>query len=148
MIDLEVLKNIAAEDVRVKVVKLSRNFGSNAAILAGMTHATGAAVAFIAADLQDSIEALSSMVQAWQTGERVVFAVRRNRDDPFMSRLFATMFNTLLHWLVLKDVPPTGVGFFLADRYVVDIVLHCEEKNAHLIYLIVWLGFKTACGCI
>ncbi|MBI5712949.1 MAG: glycosyltransferase [Chloroflexi bacterium] len=138
----EVLKNIAAEDVRVKVVKLSRNFGSNAAILAGMTYATGAAVAFIAADLQDSIDALSSMVQAWQTDERVVFAVRRNRDDPFMSRLFATVFNTLLHWLVLKDVPPTGVGFFLVDRSVVDIVLQCEEKNAHLIYLIVWLGFK------
>ncbi len=138
----DVLKSIAAEDARVKVIKLSRNFGSNAAILTGMTHAAGSAVALIAADLQDSIEALSDMVRAWQAGERVVFAVRRSRDDPFISRMFANVFNTLLHWLVLKEVPPTGVGFFLVDRYVADIVLQCEEKNAHLIYLIVWLGFK------
>ncbi len=138
----DVLTDIAAQDARVKVIKLSRNFGSNAAILAGMIHATGSAVAFIAADLQDSTEALSDMVRAWQTGERVVFAVRRSRDDPFLSRLYANLFNMLLHWLVLKDVPPTGVGFFLVDRYVVDIVIRCEERNAHLIYLFAWLGFR------
>jgi dolichol-phosphate mannosyltransferase len=139
---LQVLQALAAQDSRVQVVKLARNFGSSAAILAGISHAGGAAVAFIAADLQDPPQIVVDMVRAWQAGHKVVFAVRNNRDDPAMSRFFAEAFNQLFHRLVLGDVPPTGIGFFLIDRQVVDIVVHCEEKNAHLINLIAWLGFQ------
>lgn len=136
-----VLQGLAARDARVKVIKLSRNFGSNIAILAGMAHASGDAVAFVAADLQDPPEMLLEMIKAWREGEKVIFAVRQGRDDPFVSRLFANLFNTLFHRLVLSNAPPSGVGFFLVDRQVSDIVVRCEEKNAHLINLIIWLGF-------
>ncbi len=138
----EVLKELAERDPRVRVVKLTRNFGSNVAILAGIAQATGAAVAFLAADLQDTPELLSEMIAAWKVGKQVVFAVRRDRDDPWLSRLLAQAFNRLFHWLVLPAAPPTGIGFFMIDRYVADLLIQCEEKNAHLINLIAWLGFQ------
>jgi glycosyltransferase involved in cell wall biosynthesis len=139
----EVLQELAGRDPRVRVVKLTRNFGSNVAILAGIAQTTGAAVAFLAADLQDTPELLAEMITAWQAGKQVVFAVRRDRDDPWLSRLSAQAFNRLFHWLVLPAAPPTGIGFFLIDRYVADLIIQCEEKNAHLINLIAWLGFQT-----
>lgn len=137
----EILKTLVAIDERVKLVKLARNFGSNVAILAGMTHATGDAVAFVAADLQDPPQVLSDMVLAWHAGSKVVFAVRNSRDDPPISRVFASAFNILFHRLVMNDAPPTGIGFFLIDRQVVELVIRCEEKNANIMNLIVWLGF-------
>ena len=69
--------------------------------------------------------------------------MRANRDDPPLSHFFAATFNALFHRLVLKESPPTGVGFFLIDRQVADMVVRCEEKNANLINLIVWLGYRS-----
>jgi polyisoprenyl-phosphate glycosyltransferase len=137
----QVLKTLAAADPRVRVVRLARNFGSSAAILAGLSYATGSAAAFVSADLQDPPHLLIDMMQAWQSGHKIVFAVRNTRGDPLSSRIFANIFNWLFHRLVLQDVPPSGIGFFLIDRQIVELVLQCEEKNAHLINLIAWLGF-------
>ena len=137
-----VMKKIAAEDSRVRLVKLIRNFGSNMAILAGISHARGDCVGFIAADLQDPPEALSEMIQHWELGRQVVFAVRKDRHgDPFLTRITANVFNWLFERLIFRGISSTGIGFFLIDRQVADLVVQCQERNSHLIGLILWTGF-------
>jgi polyisoprenyl-phosphate glycosyltransferase len=137
-----VLKQLAAHDSRIRLVKLARNFGSNTAILAGMTYARGDCVGFIAADLQDPPEKLLEMVGQWSLGSKVVLAVRQDRHgDPLATRVMAGIFNWLFRELVFDGFSPQGVGFFLVDRQVVDLLLLCDEKNAHLIGLILWSGF-------
>ncbi len=137
-----VLKEIAIADARVRVVKLARNFGSNVAILAGISHAIGDCVGFVAADLQDPPEAYHEMLKHWEAGSKIVFAVRADRvGDPWATRLFAGVFNWLFKTLVFPGFSPQGVGFFLVDRQVADLLLQCKEKNAHLIGLLFWLGY-------
>lgn len=141
---LAVLRWLADHDRRVRVVKLSRNFGSQTAILAGISQARGEAVGFVAADLQDPPEALDEMIAAWRNGKRVVLAVRRDRKgDPWATRLFSNLFNALFSRLVFSGFSPQGVGFFLIDRQVADVLLQCEEKNPHLVGLIYWMGFPV-----
>jgi polyisoprenyl-phosphate glycosyltransferase len=137
-----VLTRIASCDSRVKLIKLIRNFGSNIAILAGMSHALGDCVCFIAADLQDPPETLTEMIQRWECGAKVTFAVRKDRKgDPFFTRLFANIFNWLFERLIFHGISANGIGFFLIDRQVVDLVIQCQERNSHLIGLILWTGF-------
>lgn len=138
-----VLTQLAAQDSRIRIVKLTRNFGSNTAVLAGMTYASGDCIGFIAADLQDPPEKLAEMVAHWEAGYRVVLAVRKDRrGDPWSTRLSANLFNWLFKKLVFADFSPQGVGFFLVDRQVADMLLQCEEKNPHLIGLILWSGYQ------
>lgn len=137
-----VLESLAQSDVRVRAVRLARNFGSNIAIQAGMSFARGDCVGFIAADLQDPPETLAPMIQAWEAGSKVVFAVRKDRQgDPLPTRIFSNMFNWLFKKFVFPGFSPQGVGFFLIDRQVASIIMACKEKNAHLIGLILWTGF-------
>jgi len=137
-----VLTQLAKHDDRIKVVRLARNFGSNTAILAGMTYASGDCVGFIAADLQDPPEILPEMIDQWESGHKVVLAVRKDRKgDPWLTRLFANMFNWLFKKFVFNDFSPQGVGFFLIDRQVAEVLVACNEKNAHLIGLIIWSGY-------
>jgi polyisoprenyl-phosphate glycosyltransferase len=138
-----VMNDLAGQDGRILLVRLARNFGSGAAILAGMECATGDCVGFVAADLQDPPETLAAMLARWKAGDKVVFAVRRDRQgDPPATRLFAGFFNWLLRKLVFPNISPHGIGFFLVDRQVADVVIHCEERNTHLIGLVLWTGFK------
>lgn len=140
-----VLQQLARQDERVRVLRLSRNFGSNAAILAGLTYARGDSAAFLAADLQDPPETLPAMIEAWEQGAAVVLAVRRGgRGDPLLTRVFARFFNWLFKVLVFNDMSPHGIGFFLIDRRVVDVLVQCQEKNSHIMALLLWAGFKRA----
>jgi glycosyltransferase involved in cell wall biosynthesis len=139
------MNQLAQQDGRVRVVKLVRNFGSNTAILAGMTYARGDCVCFIAADLQDPPETITELLAFWEAGYRVALAVRQDREgDPFFTHLFASIFNWLFQKLIFSGFSPQGVGFFLIDRQVVTTLLTCNEKNAHLIGLILWAGYKYA----
>lgn len=140
---LSLLYSLASRDNRIRVVKLSRNFGSNNAILAGMTVAKGDCIGFIAADIQDPPEAFTEMIQLWHLGAKVVFAVRKDRKgDPLTTRLFSYIFNYLFKRLVFNGLSPQGIGFFLIDRQVNDIIINCEEKNPHVLGLILWTGFS------
>ncbi len=138
----DVLCALAAQDARIRVIKLVRNFGSNVAILAGMKYAQGDCVGFIAADLQDPPELLPDMIRLWEQGAPVVLAVRKDRHgDPWLTRLFAGWFNWLFKKLVFKGFSPQGIGFFVIDRRVTNTLLECEERNPHLIGLILWAGY-------
>lgn len=139
---LAVLRKLQQQEPRIRIVELSRNFGSNAAIMAGMAHARGDAVAVIAADLQDPPELIHDMLQHWRTGRRVVLAARDKRNDPGLTALFADAFYVLFRKFAIADMPKRGFDFFLIDRSVCDIVTSIQESNPYLMGLILWLGFK------
>jgi dolichol-phosphate mannosyltransferase len=138
---LAVLEQLAQTESRVGILKLSRNFGSNAAILAGLTQARGAVVAAIAADLQDPPELIHDMLAKWREGSKVVLASRAERDDPWVTAVLADTFYTLFRRFAIKTMPPRGFDFFLIDRQVCDLITHIQENNAYLMGLILWLGF-------
>lgn len=136
-----VLKELAAADKRVRLLKLSRNFGSNAAVLAGLAHASGDAVGAIAADLQDPPELFDEMLQGWRKGQKVVLAVRRHRYDPGITKLMASIFYRLFRRFALPTMPAGGFDFFLIDRQVSQLITGIQESNTYLMGLILWLGF-------
>jgi polyisoprenyl-phosphate glycosyltransferase len=138
----EILENLAKNDSRVRVLKLSRNFGSNPAVLAGLTVASGDCVIVIAADLQDPPELIPDLISAWEDGNQVVLAARQKRQDPLVSKLFANMFNRLFRRFVFKDFPPNGFDFMLIDRRVADIIVDLDEKNSYIFGQVMWVGFK------
>jgi dolichol-phosphate mannosyltransferase len=138
----QVLKELLSKDERVRIVKLSRNFGSNPAIIAGLAAASGDAVAAIAADLQDSPELIDDMLAHWRDGAKVVLAVRQGRDDPGLVSLLSSVFYRLFRRFAIASMPPGGFDFFLLDRQVCDLISQFGETNTYVMGLILWLGFK------
>jgi len=136
------LRAAAEQDPRVRVLRLSRNFGSNAAILAGLTYASGDAVAVLAADLQDPPELIPELATAWREGAEVVVAARRSRDDPLPSRLLAGVFNRLFKRLVFRDFPPGGFDFLLVSRRVARVLVEMGERNSYIFGQVFWVGFE------
>ena len=137
-----VLENLAGREPRMRLIKLSRNFGSNAALLAGLDQARGEVVAAIAADLQDPPELIGDMLDHWRRGRKVVLAARSSRDDPFLTALLARGFYALFRRFAIATMPPGGFDFFLIDRQVCDLIKGIGESNAYLMGLILWLGFN------
>ena len=131
-----------AHPSRIRIVKLTRNFGSMAAIQAGLTVADGDCVGMIAADLQDPPELFLDMVRHWRAGAKAVFAVRSDREDSFAQRLFANLYYALIRRFALPGYPAGGFDFFMIDRQIVADVLRVSEKNTNLMSLIFWLGYQ------
>ncbi|WP_308722774.1 glycosyltransferase family 2 protein [Paenibacillus polysaccharolyticus] len=141
---LELLLEARQQDSRIKVVKLSRNFGSMSAIQAGLKYATGECVGVIAADLQDPPEMFREMLDHWKTGKKIVLGTRADREESFSQKLFSNTYYYFLEKLALKDYPKGGFDFLLIDRQVVQEILHIEEKNTNVMSLIFWLGHDQA----
>jgi len=140
---LEMLLNFQTQfPDTIKVVKLTRNFGSMAAIQAGLTVARGDCIGMIAADLQDPPELFIDMVKHWEQGNKAVFAVREGREDPVMQKMFSNSYYSLIRKFAIQNYPNGGFDFFLIDRQVADQVNQIQEKNTNLMALIFWLGFK------
>lgn len=127
---------------KINVIKLARNFGSMAAIQAGFTIATGDCVGMISADLQDPPELFLEMIDYWEKGNKAIFAVRQDREEPFLSKLFSNTYYSLIRKLAIPDYPIGGFDFFLVDRQIVNELLRIQEKNTNIMTLIYWLGFK------
>lgn len=138
----QVLQSIAAQDPRVKVIKLVRNFGSNLAILAGFTHAQGDCSIVITADLQDPPELIVDLIERWRAGSEVVLAVRAKRHDPVIARLWAGFFNRLYKRFVFPNFPADGFDLFLASRRVIDLLVKHAGPNLYLFGLLLWTGYK------
>lgn len=139
-----VLSRLQKDEPRLRIVRLSRNFGSNAALLAGLSHAGGDAIATISADLQDPPETLDAMLAHWRGGKRVVLAARDGRDDPALDVLLANVFYRLFRRFAIPTMPKQGFDFFVIDRRVRDLLLQIQESNAYLMGLVLWLGFDPA----
>jgi len=140
----EVLRRYQADPVhRLRIVKLTRNFGSMAAIQAGLAAAMGEVVGIIAADLQDPPELFIEMHQQWQRGVKCIYAVRTNREESFLKTLFANTFYRLLRHYALPGYPEGGFDFCLIDRQIVGQLVRIGEKNTHVMNLIFWLGYPA-----
>jgi len=136
------LAALAAEDPRVKVVRLSRNFGHQAALTAGLEHARGDVVVMIDADLQDPPELIPTMLDAWRRGSDVVYAVRESRaGETRLKLLTARWFYRLFQRLAQIELTPDSGDFRLMDRRALDALLRMPERSRFLRGMTVWVGF-------
>jgi dolichol-phosphate mannosyltransferase len=136
------LAEIAGRDPRVRVVELSRNFGHQTALTAGLDHARGDAVVMMDADLQDPPELIPQMLEHWRAGTDVVYAVRRRREGETRFKLAtARWFYKLFD--ALADVPlePDSGDFRLLDRAPLDALLSMRERSRFLRGMTVWIGY-------
>lgn len=138
------LRQIASEVDYVKLIELSRNFGQQAAITAGLEHSEGAAVVNIDSDLQDPPELIPEMVKLWRQGYDVVYAQRSTRKDRLTKRLSAYLFYRLLGSISSVEIPWDTGDFRLLDRKVVDALKAMPERTRFLRGMIPWLGFRQA----
>lgn len=133
------------KDARIKVVDLSRNFGKEAALTAGLHSATGDAVIPIDVDLQDPIEVIPEMIQKWHEGFDVVLARRSNRDaDSWAKRASSNWFYRLHNKISDPKIPENVGDFRLMDRCVVEALKQLPESRRFMKGLFAWVGFKTA----
>jgi glycosyltransferase involved in cell wall biosynthesis len=139
---LDLLRQLHAQDPRVKFVRLARNFGHQAALTAGLAHAGGQAAIVMDADLQDPPELLPELVARWQEGFDVVYAIRRHRKEPLSKRLAYALFYRLLARVASLRMPLDAGDFCLLDRQVVDQLNALPERNRFLRGLRSWVGFR------
>jgi len=139
----KILRELQSSDARVRVVRLSRNFGHQVAITAGIEHAGGDAVAVIDADLQDPPEVLLEFVAKWLDGYDVVYGVRSEREGETAFKLWtAKLFYRLIGRLSDTEIPLDTGDFRLMDRRVVDALLSMPERDRFVRGMVSWLGFS------
>ena len=132
-------------DPRVRCISLSRNFGKEAALSAGLDHAGGQVVIPLDVDLQDPPEVIGTMVARWREGNDVVYGVRRNREtDSFPKRLTADLYYRAHNYLSSDKIPEHAGDFRLLDRSVVEIIKAMPERNRFMKGLFAWSGFRQA----
>lgn len=129
-------------DPSVKLIRLSRNFGHQAALSAGIDHACGEAVVLMDADLQDPPELLAELVDRWRQGFEVVYAVRSVRHEGRAKRAAYFVFYRVFRWLSIIDVPLNAGDFCLMDRRVAETLSGLRERHRFLRGLRSWTGFR------
>lgn len=138
------LAKVLSRKPGMKLVKLSRNFGKEAALTAGLEHAGGDAVIILDADLQDPPEYIPAMVNAWQNGTDVVLMQRRTRrGETLAKRLSAYLFYRLLNRSSRTEIPVDTGDFRLMSRRAVDALLSLKERNRYMKGLFAWVGMPT-----
>lgn len=138
-----ILHALRQDDSRVTIVDLSRNFGKEIAMTAGLDHASGDAVVLIDADLQDPPELIHDLVRHWRDGYDDVYAKRLSRDgESFMKRATAHLFYRLLRALSNVDIPPDTGDFRLLSRRAVDSLRQLKEQHRFMKGLFNWVGFE------
>ena len=142
---LDKIRAASAADHRIRGLSLSRNFGKEAALTAGLDAARGAAVVPMDVDLQDPPEVLRPMLAKWREGFDVVYGVRDNREsDSLPKRLTADLYYRAHNWLSSDKIPEHAGDFRLLDRRVVDVINRMPERNRFMKGLFAWAGFRQA----
>lgn len=137
-----VLLEVAEADPSVRIVRLSRNFGHQVAITAGLDHAVGSAVVVMDADLQHPPELIPELVAKWRAGADVVFTIRvATERAPLFKRLSASLFYAALNRICEVPITPNAPDFRLLDRRVVDALRRMPERSRFLRGLVSWVGF-------
>jgi dolichol-phosphate mannosyltransferase len=138
-----VLRELCAQDPRLKLIDFSRNFGHQLAITAGMDEANGDAAVVIDSDLQDPPEVIPRMVEAWRAGGDVVYGQRSIRAGEPRLRLWAIkVFYRGINKLVERPLPVDTGDFRLVDRQVLDVLREMREENRYVRGLVSWVGFE------
>jgi glycosyltransferase involved in cell wall biosynthesis len=141
----ETLKRLIAHRKRncaIKIINLSRNFGKDIALTAGMIYSCGSAVLPFDADLQDLPNLIPVMLERWREGYEIVNAVRRCREDGLLKRIGATLFYRLYNAIADMKIPPEVGDFRLIDRKVVDVLKQFPERARFMKGLFAWVGFR------
>ena len=138
----EKLNALAEQDPRIVVVHLSRNFGHQPAVHAGLEHATGDVVVVMDSDLQDNPEAIPAFLDQWELGFDVVYALRTNRKESLPKRALFYCFYRVLNAIADSQIPADAGNFGLLDRSVVEAVLSLPERERFFPGLRSWAGFR------
>jgi dolichol-phosphate mannosyltransferase len=139
----EVIADLHRQDQRVKGLSLSRNFGFQVAVTAGLNYAMGQAIILIDADLQDPPEVIVQMVEKWQDGYDVVYGVRASREgETWFKKATASLFYRLIRRITSVNIPVDTGDFRLMDRRVVDAIRQMPERHRFLRGMVSWVGFK------
>ncbi len=140
---LDILRDLAAKDKRVKVCSFSRNFGQQAALLCGLQAATGDAIIAMDADLQDPPEVALQMIEKWKEGYEVVHGKRRKRKgETLFKKATAFFYYRFMRKITGMEMPKDVGDFKLYDRKVVDAILSMGEHDRLLRAQVTWVGFK------
>lgn len=140
---LELLIEFANQDVHVKIISFSRNFGHQAAVTAGLKYATGDVIVIIDSDLQDPPEVIPEMLTLWENGNDVIYGKRKKRKgESGFKLLTAKLFYNTLNALSETEIPKDTGDFRLVDRRVVDCINLLPEHNKFLRGLFSWVGYK------
>jgi len=138
----EILERLASNDPRLRVVTLSRPFGHQTALTAGLDHATGDAVVMIDADLQDPPELIPELLDRWRAGTDIVYAVRKTRAGESTFKLVtAKWFYRLISKVSSIELQQNSGDFRLMDRRALQALLSMRERNRYLRGMTVWVGF-------
>ena len=142
---LAAIRAASAADPRIRALSLSRNFGKEAALSAGLDHARGKAVVPMDVDLQDPPEVLGAMLAKWREGHEIVYGVRNNREsDSLPKRLTADLYYRAHNYLSADKIPEHAGDFRLLDRKVVDVIRQMPERSRFMKGLFAWAGFRQA----
>jgi dolichol-phosphate mannosyltransferase len=140
----EVAAQIARADRAVKAIRLSRNFGQHAAITAGLAQCSGRWAVVMDCDLQDPPEHIGELYRAAQGGYDVVMARRRRKGHSLFRRLAARVYFRLLHLLSAARLDGEFGSFSIISRKVIDAFLRFQDQDRHYLFILHWLGFRTA----
>lgn len=139
----KIMNEIKGLDPHVRLVKLSRNFGEHAALLAGLSVCSGDCAVTKQADLQEDSTLILEMYESWKKGNKVVLAVRRSRDESRVKVFFANLYYAMVRKFVNKNMPVGGCDCYLIDRKVIEVLERLDEKNSSLTLQVLWTGFQT-----
>lgn len=126
---------------KIKVVKLTKNFGQNYAIYCGLSNASGDCVGVISADLQDSHELFIEMIARWEKGTKLVIGERENREEEVRKTALSNIYWRMIRKYAVKNYPTGGFDFCLIDRDIISEVTKISEKNSHIFALMFSLGY-------
>lgn len=138
----EALRSLAEQDPRIVVLALSRNFGHQLAVTAGLDYAHGDAVIVMDSDLQDPPRVALELIAAWRSGYDVAYAQRRSRKDGPFKRLTAHLFYRFLSWAAEVDIPRDTGDFRLLDRKVVEAIRRFPERSRFIRGMVSSVGFR------
>jgi len=141
----QIMNQIREMDEHVKCVRLSRNFGEHAALLAGLSVCTGDCAVTKQADLQEDSEIILEMYESWKKGNKVVLAVRASRDENAIKKFFANLYYIIVRKFINDKMPAGGCDCYLIDRQVIKVLELLDEKNSSLTLQVLWAGFQTDC---
>lgn len=139
---LKQLQTASQLDGRVQFISLSRNFGHQVAVSAGIEHATGSAVIVIDGDLQDPPELFPELIKKWKEGNQVVYAIRKSRKENFILRMCYAFFYRLLSSVAEIKIPMDSGDFCLMDQKIASILKAMPEKNRFIRGIRAWTGFR------
>jgi len=135
------LKYYELHSDKINLIKLTKNFGQNSAIYAGIFQARGDAIGIISADLQDPCDLFIEMLEKWRSGKKLIIGERKERNEIVGKSILPKLYWKLINRYAVKDFPVGGFDFCVIDKKIAQDLKYINEKNSHIFVLIFSLGY-------